>query len=110
MTSLRPGLGNCPDCEERVLFALAATGDLIALSNGSDGPCVVRWDVTDTPRVRHVDYDYQPPAGQHRFRPHAWSCRAIAGAEFRPIGSARSARARRPLRVAPAPAPQRRRA
>lgn len=98
----RPGLGDCPDCEERVLFALAATGLVIALSNGSDGPWVVRWDITDTPRCRHVDYDYQAPKGEHRFRPHAWSCPALA--RVRLIASAPSMRRR------PATQPERRRA
>lgn len=80
MTATRPapGIANCPDCDERVLFALAATGDLIALSNGKDGPWAVRWDITDTPRCRRVADDYRPREGEHRFRPHVWSCPALA--------------------------------
>jgi hypothetical protein len=97
----RPGLGDCPDCAERVLFALMATGELLALSTGPDGPWVVRWDITDTPRCRRVPDDYQCRSGEHRFRPHAWSCKALA--RVRLIGSAPSARPRRPSRpVTPA--------
>lgn len=102
----RPGTGPCPDCLDRVLYALLPSGDLVALSNGKDGPWAVRWDVTKTPRGRLVPNEYRTAHGEHRFRPHAWSCRALV----RSIGSAKSARSRRLLRVAPAPAPQRRRA
>jgi hypothetical protein len=78
MSSPSAGIGNCPDCGERVLFALAVTGDLIALGNGSDGPAAVRWDITGTPRVRHVEPGYRPREGEHRFRLHARSCPALA--------------------------------
>jgi hypothetical protein len=74
----RPGTGPCPDCQERVLFALTVTGDLIALSTGADGPWAVAWDSTNTPRGRRVGPGYQPRDGEHRFNPHAWSCLALA--------------------------------
>jgi hypothetical protein len=98
----RPGTGPCPDCRERVLFALAVNGDLVALSTGQDGPWAVRWDITDTPRCRRVPADYQPRKGEHRFRPHPWSCKALA--RVRAIGSAPSLR---PAITAPRPVPRR---
>jgi hypothetical protein len=74
----RPGTGPCPDCGVRVLYALTAAGDLVALSTGADGPWAVAWDMTGTPRGRRVDSRYQPRHGEHRFHPHAWSCTALA--------------------------------
>jgi hypothetical protein len=91
----RPGTGPCPDCHDRVLYALLPSGDLVALSNGKDGPWAVRWDVTKTPRGRRVTDDYRASEGEHRFRPHSWSCRKFV----RQIGSAPSARSRRPART-----------
>jgi hypothetical protein len=75
---IRAGLGGCPDCGLRVLYALAATGDLIALDEGHDGPVVVRWDNTGTPRVRDARPEYQPKDGEHRWRLHRRSCIALA--------------------------------
>jgi hypothetical protein len=77
------------------LFALLVTGGLMPLSNGKDGPWAVRWDITRTPRGRRVADDYRPAEGEHRFRPHSWSCKALA--PVLAIGSAPSAR-RRPVR------------
>lgn len=91
----RPGTGPCPDCLERVLFALLPSGDLVALSNGKDGPWAVRWDITRTPRGRRVADDYRPVEGEHRFRPHSWTCKALA--PVLAIGSAKSVRSRRPV-------------
>lgn len=74
----RPGLGGCPDCGLRVLFALNVNGDLVALDEGRDGPVAVRWDCTGTPRVRPVKPNYRPKEDEHRFRLHNRSCIALA--------------------------------
>jgi hypothetical protein len=90
MTSIYAGIGDCPDCDVRVLFAMDAHGELVPLDEGRDGPVAVRWDITDTPRVRPVNPDYKPREGEHRFRLHRDSCSALA--RVRQIGSARSIR------------------
>lgn len=78
MTSIYAGIGDCPDCHVRVLFAVDVAGDLVPLDEGRDGPVAVCWDRTDTPRVRHVRPDYRPCEGEHRFRLHRDSCAALA--------------------------------
>jgi hypothetical protein len=94
----RPGIGGCPHCGVRVLFALAVTGDLVALDEGRDGPVAVRWDCTRTPRVRRVPPAYRPGDGEHRFRLHNDACIGLAPVVS--IGRAPSLR-RRPARSAP---------
>lgn len=86
------GIGDCPDCHVRVLFAVDADGGLVPLDEGQDGPVVVRWDCTDTPRVRLCPPGWRKPRGidEHRFRLHRDSCKALA--RVRDIGSARSTR------------------
>lgn len=96
-----PGLGGCPECGIRVLYALSAAGDLIALDEGQDGPVAVRWDRTGTPRVRPVKPGYQTGDGEHRFRLHSRSCIALA-----PVADLAAERDRRRCR----PDPGRRRA
>jgi hypothetical protein len=81
---ITPGVGDCPDCGKRVLFALAATGDTIRLDEGQDGPVVVRWDCTGTPRVRPLGPSGVAPEGQHRFRLHTRTCRVVS------LGTARA--------------------
>lgn len=92
MTSMYAGIGDCPDCHVRVLLAVAVDGGLVLLDEGADGPVVVRWDCTDTPRVRLCPPGWRKPRGidEHRFRLHRDSCKALA--RVREIGSARSMR------------------
>jgi hypothetical protein len=78
MTSTYAGIGDCPDCGVRVLFAVDVAGDLVPLDEGQDGPALVRWDSTDTPRARDVPHGYQRREGEHRFRLHRDSCAALA--------------------------------
>lgn len=97
MTSIYAGLDDCPDCHVRVLFAVDVHGDLVPLDTGQDGPVVVRWDCTDTPRVRPCPPGWQKPHGvdEHRFRLHRDSCKALARVvELRPAQS-HSRRSRR---------------
>jgi hypothetical protein len=78
MSQIRtPGIGDCPDCGRRVLFALAATGDLIPLDEGPGGPVVVAWDRTRTPRVRPVGPSGGIREGEHRFGLHVSTCRVL---------------------------------
>ena len=95
------GIGDCPDCHVRVLFAMDADGELVALDTGPDGPVVVRWDCTDTPRVRACPPGWRKPKGvdEHRFGLHRESCAALA--RVHDIGSAPSA-VRRAARSGPA--------
>lgn len=78
MTRRRPGIDGCTECGLRVLYALAASGDVIAVDPApSGGPLVVAWDSTDMPRVRE-----QPGGrlrdGEHRYARHVMSCPALA--------------------------------
>lgn len=97
MTSIYAGLGDCPDCHVRVLFAVDVNGDLVPLDTGQDGPVVVRWDCTDTPRVRPCPLGWRKPDGidEHRFRLHRDSCAALARVvPLRPAPSSTHATAR----------------
>lgn len=78
MTSVYAGIGDCPDCGVRVLFAVDVGGDLIPLDEGQDGPALVGWDCTDTPRIRSMGPGRERRDGEHRFRLHRDSCAALA--------------------------------
>lgn len=73
---ITPGFGRCPDCDCRVLFALAATGDVIAfVAAFEDGPWAIAWDCTRTPRCRPVG----PLWGdEYLYERHAVTCPATA--------------------------------
>lgn len=78
MTRKRPGIDGCGECGLRVLYALTAAGDVIAVDPAPGaGPLVVAWDSTDTPRVRQ-----QPRGrlrdGEHRYARHVLACPALA--------------------------------
>jgi hypothetical protein len=78
MSRTYAGAGQCPDCDEWVLFAVGVDGDLIPLSTGPDGPVVVGWDCTRTPRARLAGPRWKPREGEHRFAYHRDSCKALA--------------------------------
>ena len=78
MSGTYPGLGGCPHCGLQVLFALHATGELVALDEGGDGPVAVRWDCTGTPRVRSAPFWLRMREGESRFRIHNDGCIALA--------------------------------
>jgi hypothetical protein len=89
---ITPGFGLCPECSGRVLFALAVTGDVIALEYDYDRVDVlaVGWDCTRTPRVREVGPSGHTRPAEHRYRMHRDSCPALA-----PVASLARARERR---------------
>lgn len=89
---ITPGFGTCPECSGRVLFALAVTGDVIALEYDYDRVDVlaVDWDCTRTPRVREVGLSGHTRPSEHRYRMHRDSCLALA-----PVASLARARDRR---------------
>ena len=92
MSATYPGLGGCPHCGLQVLFALHASGELVALDEGGNGPVVVRVDCTGTPRVRPVPPFYRPAEGERRCGIHNDAC--IGLAPVVPIVRAPSARRR----------------
>lgn len=98
MTSTsRPGLGfgDCPACRKPVLFALAASGAVLAFDAAfEDGPWAVRWDVTGTPRCRTAGPTGRVAGDEYRYQDHVETCGL---ADVRPIASAPSIR-RRPVR------------
>jgi len=75
-----PGFGRCPECNGRVLFALAVTGDVIALDYDYDRVDVlaVDWDCTRTPRVREIGPTGYTRPSEHRYRMHRDACPALA--------------------------------
>ena len=99
-----PGFGRCPECSGPVLYALAVTGDVIALDYDYDRVDVlaVDWDCTRTPRVREIGPSGYTRPSEHRYRMHRDSCPALA-----PVRSL--ARARDLRRPAPHPASRARR-
>jgi hypothetical protein len=92
MTGTYLGLGGCPHCGLQVLFALHASGELVALDEGADGPVVVRVDRAGTPRVRPVPALYRLRKGERRCRLHNAACIGLAPVVS--IGRAPSARRR----------------
>jgi hypothetical protein len=78
MSGTYPGLGGCPHCGLQVLFALHASGELVALDEKAAGPVVVRWDVTGTPRVRPVPSWHRPKKGERRCGLHNEACIGLA--------------------------------
>jgi hypothetical protein len=100
MSAAYLGLGGCPHCGLQVLFALHASGELVALDEGTGGPVVVRLDCTGTPRVRPVPAFYRPREGERRCGLHNEAC--IGLAPVVPIGRAPSRR-RRAARPATSP-------
>lgn len=92
---ITPGFGRCGDCRERVLFALAVTGEVIAFDAAfEDGPWAVAWDCTRTPRCRPVAKPAHVREGEYLYRQHAEACTASPGpvAAVRPIATAGSLR------------------
>jgi hypothetical protein len=72
-----PGFGRCPDCNKRVLYALAVTGDVIAfIAAFEDGPWAIAWDCTRTPRCRPVGEFWSVRAGEYLYERHAVACPA----------------------------------
>lgn len=75
----RPGFGRCPDCNERVLFALAVTGDVIAFVAAFEaGPWAIAWDCTRTPRCRPVGEFGSIRSDEYLYERHAVACPARA--------------------------------
>jgi hypothetical protein len=101
MTS--PGFGKCDHCGEGVLYALAVTGDVLALNYDYDrtDSLAVDWDCTRTPRVRKVGPSGYTRPSEHRYRMHRDACPALA-----PVANLARARDRR--RPDPRSAPARR--
>lgn len=99
MSAPSPGFGSCPECGEPVLFALAASGDVLSLDKAwDDGTHAVAWDCTGTPRVRPALG--QLGMGEQSFARHVFAC-----AELAPVSTLRPRR-----RGVPAPDTERRRA
>jgi hypothetical protein len=101
----RPGFGRCPDCNCRVLFALAVTGDVIAfIAAFEDGPWAIAWDCTRTPRCRPVGASSSFRGDEYLYERHAVTCPARVSVSDlsaerlmrrRPVAPRRSAPARR---------------
>jgi hypothetical protein len=96
MSATYAGVGGCPHCGLQVLFALHASGELVALDEDANGPVVVRVDRTGTPRVRPVPAEYQPLNGEHRYGIHNKTCIGLAPVVA--IGQAPSRRRTEPPR------------
>jgi hypothetical protein len=96
MTSqTRPhGVGDCPTCDKRVLFAYGPDGKRAALDPAPGGGLfAVAWDANWVPTFRPVPGGGQLALGEHLFAQHPADCGR--GAVVRPITAARSSRHRR---------------
>jgi hypothetical protein len=95
MTSkTRPhGVGDCPECGKRVLFAYGTHGQRAALDPApGEGPYAVAWDASWVPTFRPVKDGGQLALGEHLFAAHPAGCGKPA--VVRPITAARSVRHR----------------
>jgi hypothetical protein len=72
--SLYPGEIACPACGERVLFAVAAAGDLIPLDTEPYGPVVAYRDLLGLPRCRPYRNGSALRPGEERFSLHLDTC------------------------------------
>lgn len=79
MNPTRPGVGDCPRCDSRVLFAYDPDRILTALDPApDDGTLSVAWDPDWTPRFRPVPPGTQLVLGEHLFTPHREDCATLA--------------------------------
>lgn len=77
---ITPGFGRCGDCGDRVLFALAVTGEVISFDAAfEDGPWAVAWDITRTPRCRPLGKAGHVREGEYLYQQHAAACTAVDG-------------------------------
>jgi len=87
------GVGDCPKCDGRVLFAYGPDGKRAALVPApGNGPFAVAWSADWVPTFRPVEDGGQLALGEHLFAPHPAGCGKPA--VVRPITSARSVRHR----------------
>lgn len=70
MTAPSPGVASCPDCGERVLFALGDDLELLAVEPDDDGPLAACADATGDVRVRTLPPGGQFRLGEYLFAPH----------------------------------------
>jgi hypothetical protein len=87
------GVGDCPKCDRRVLFAYGPDGQRAALDPApGEGPFAVAWDAEWVPTFRPVGEGGQLALGEHLFTAHPADCDKPA--VVRPITAARSVRHR----------------
>ena len=99
---ITPGFGRCGGCQERVLFALAVSGEVLAFDAAfEDGPWAVAWDITRTPRCRPVARPGHAREGEYLYRQHAATCTAFVGPVAAVTPMARPLRRRTAPRVTP---------
>lgn len=85
------GVGDCPQCDKRVLFAYGPGGIRAALDPApGEGPFAVTWDAEWVPTFRPVADGGQLALGEHLFAIHPADCGKAA--IVRPITAARSMR------------------
>ena len=97
-----PGVAPCHGCGQDVLFAVPAGSEEVLAMDPDDRGVIAAWeDDSGTARCRRVKATHQLALGEFLFRFHDATCPAIA--RPRPIGSAPSARPRRPVRPASTP-------
>lgn len=69
------GVGDCPRCDGRVLFAYGPDGKLAALvPEAGTGPYAVAWSADWVPTFRKVADNGQLALGEHLFAAHPADC------------------------------------
>jgi hypothetical protein len=87
------GVGDCPKCDKRVLFAYGPDGKRAALDPAAGvGPLAVAWSPEWVPTFRAVADNGQLALGEHLFAPHPEDCDEPAVVV--PISAARMLRVR----------------
>jgi hypothetical protein len=87
------GVGDCPKCDRRVLFAYGPGGKRAALVPApGKGPFAVAWSPDWVPTFRPVEDGGQLALGEHLFAAHPADCDKPAVVV--PIGAARALRFR----------------
>jgi hypothetical protein len=87
------GVGDCPKCDGRVLFAYGPDGKRAALVPApGKGPFAVAWSADWVPTFREVAGNGQLALGEHLFAPHPEDCDKPAVVV--PISAARMLRVR----------------
>jgi hypothetical protein len=72
-----PGVDTCPDCGQRVLFAVNSGGLVLALDPDGSGQFAA-WQDAGAARFRHVEIDGQLLLGEYLFSRHDSACPALA--------------------------------
>ncbi len=94
-----PGVDTCPDCGQRVLYAVSEGGLVLGLDPDESGEFAA-WQDARAARFRRADAGDQLVLGEHLFRRHDVGCAGVGSVTD--LAAERAAR-RAPLRAVASP-------